>query len=93
MTKRIALIVLLGVLLSLPVSFFFAAKLSAPVWYILAFAVLQSLGASLIPAAFGVVVLITSRSRRDGGLKPAVVALVVVSVITSQAALYPLFRG
>lgn len=93
MLKRIKRVMLVAVLASLPVALFFASRLDAPAWYIFLSAVTQALGMGLIAAFFGVVVLIARRGSEGGGVKGAVVTTLIVSLITSQAMLYPLLRG
>ncbi|SDH41432.1 hypothetical protein [Propionivibrio dicarboxylicus] len=93
MLKRLLLVLLTAVLASLPASLFLAAGISAPAWYILLVGVAQAVGMGLPALAVGVVVLIARRDAEKGGIRAAIVAVVLVSIFTSQAALYPLLRG
>lgn len=93
MLKRIAWVTLAAVLAALPAALFLSVKATAPAWYILLMSVAQATGMGLLAIAVGVTVLIARRKAEKGGIKAAVVTAVIVSALTSQAALYPLLQA
>lgn len=93
MLKRTGWVTLAAILAALPVALFLAAKMAAPTWYILLMSVAQAAGMGLFAIAAGAAVLVARRGAEKGGIKAAVVTTIIVSALTSQAALYPLLRG
>lgn len=88
-----ALVTFVAIAAGLPGSIALRSQSIAPFWYKALASITDAIGISAVGITIGAIVLIAARGKKDGGVKGAIVAAVVVGLISSWSVLYGLQRG
>jgi len=91
--KRIASVLAAGVASGLPGAIAIQSQVAAPIWYKALASIIGAIGVGLIGIALGVVVLIAARNKPDGGIKAAIVVVVVAGLFASWSVFYGMQRS
>lgn len=91
--KRIAVVLAAAIASGLPGAIAIQARTTAPIWYKALASIMGAIGVGLIGIALGALVLIAARNKPDGGVKAAVVVVVIAGLIASWSVFYGMQRS